>query len=647
MPFLEVSFNLPVRAAYTYSSPEALPIGCRVQTMLGRRKLTGWVVGHPDGPPEGIKDIREILRAVDTHPLFNRRFLELARWTADLSLCSLGEALAAMLPGGKRESRDIDGDSNGDDSLERRNLSDEQRTALDQLADSPQGDWFYLYGLTGSGKTEVFLREAERVMNQGRGVVYLVPEIALSHHLVEGLRHRFIGRVAVIHSGLTPSRRLAEWRRIQSGEALFVIGARSAVFAPLENPGLFIIDEEHEGSYKSGAAPRYHARQVAMKRCREHGARLLMGSATPSVEAWHLMESGRLKKLELRGRPAGGAMPEVRIVDLKTGKGLFSGELVSAMSRVLGERRQVLLFLNRRGFSYRYACRSCGEEVVCRHCSVPLTFHKSRGRMICHYCGFTSLPPKVCPECGSVEMLASGFGTEKVEEEVASLFPEKTVVRLDADAARKKGVLEETLKGFRSGDIDVLLGTQMVAKGLNAPGLKLAAVLSADTSLNLPDFRSAERTFSLIMQVAGRAGRFRPDGEVIVQTFRPDAPPVRMAADADMAGFYGDEIEQRRLLGFPPFSRLFRIVMKGADDARVSGAVNELAAALSEGGDAWELMGPAECPIGRLSGQFRRHIILRSTAFDRTHAAVRAALENLKLPYGVRIEADVDPVNLL
>ena len=618
-----------------------------MQTILGRRKMTGWVVGLPDGPPEGVGEVRKILRAVDSEPLFDERYLELARWTADLSLCSLGEALAAMLPGGRRESRDIDGDSGGDDSLERRSLSDEQHIALERLSRAPGEDWFYLYGLTGSGKTEVFLREAERVMEQGRGVVYLVPEIALSHHLVEGLRRRFPGKVAVIHSGLTPSRRLAEWRRIQSGEAPFVIGARSAVFAPLENPGLFIIDEEHEGSYKSGAAPRYHARQVAMKRCREHGARLLMGSATPSVEAWHLMESGRLKKLELRGRPAGGAMPAVRIVDLKSEKGLFSGELVSAMSRVLGDGRQVLLFLNRRGFSYRYACRSCGEEVVCRHCSVPLTYHKSRGRMICHYCGFSSHPPRVCPECGSVEMMASGFGTEKVEEEVASLFPEKNVVRLDADAARKKGVLEETLKGFRSGTIDVLLGTQMVAKGLNAPGLKLAAVLSADTSLNLPDFRSAERTFALIMQVAGRAGRFRPDGEVIVQTFRPDAPPVRMAGEADMAGFYEDEIEQRRLLGFPPFSRLFRIVVKGTDDTKVGSAVNTLAASLAAGGDAWELMGPAECPIGRLSGQYRRHIILRSSAFDRTHAAVRSALESLKLPHGVRVEADVDPVNLL
>lgn len=647
MPYLEVSFNIPVNATYTYSTPEGVPPGCRVQAQLGRRKLIGWVVGHPEKAPEGVSSIREIVRVVDKEALFDEKWLELARWMADLSFCTLGEALSAMLPGGKRESRKLDDDSDGDDSLERREPSEEQAQALKSLEDAEEDDWFYLYGLTGSGKTEVFLREAERVLEQGRGVVYLVPEIALSHHLVEGLRRRFSGKVAVIHSGLTPSRRLAEWRRIQSGEAAFVIGARSAVFAPLKKPGLFIIDEEHEGSYKSGAAPRYHARQVAMRRCREDGSRLLMGSATPSVEAWHLMDRGRLKKLELKGRPAGGAVPALRVIDLKNEKGLFSGELVSSMSRVLGEGRQVLLFLNRRGFSYRYACRSCGEEVVCRHCSVPLTFHKSRGQMICHYCGFRSYPPQVCPECGSVEMLASGFGTEKVEEEVAGLFPEKSVVRLDADAARKKGVLEQTLKEFRDGSIDVLLGTQMVAKGLNAPGLKLAGVLSADTSLNLPDFRSAERTFALIMQVAGRAGRFRPDGEVVVQTFRPDALPVRMAAEADMEGFYSDEIEQRQMLGFPPFSRLFRVVVKGPDDSRVTAVAAELASRLVGNGTDWELLGPAECPIGRISGQFRRHIILRSTSFDLTHAALRQSLEGLKLPYGVRLEVDVDPVNLL
>ena len=436
---LELVFNIPVDTGYTYESEDAVPVGCRVVASLGRRKLTGWVVSLPDHAPEGIS-LKSVDRVVDKEPLFDTGLLALARWLADLTFSSLGETLATMLPGGRREPREIpdvgDEDENGEKSREKF-LTESQSAALDSLESDEKG-WSYLYGPTGSGKTEVFLRAAESVLSKGKGVIYLVPEIALSHHLVDSLERRFSGMLAVIHSGLTPSRRLAEWRRIRSGEARFVLGARSAVFAPLEDLGLIILDEEHEGSYKSSSAPRYHARQVAMKRCRDEGARLVMGSATPSMEAWNLMNQGRLTRLELQGRPAGGAPPSVSIVDLTKEKGLFSRELVKAMTRVLGEGRQVLLFLNRRGFSYHYSCRSCGEEVHCRHCSVPLTYHKGAGKMVCHYCGYGCRPPEVCPKCGSVEMTAAGFGTEKVEEEIAFLFPEKRAARLDADSVRKK-----------------------------------------------------------------------------------------------------------------------------------------------------------------------------------------------------------------
>jgi len=648
MHYLEISFNLPLHNNYTYSSEEDIPIGCRVKTVLGRRKITGWVVSHPKNLPEGLDEskLRAIESRVDKEPLFDEELLNLARWMSSLTMCSPGEALSSMLPGGKRESRDISETAAGDEINRVEKLTSGQQTALDSLEKKSDG-WFFLYGITGSGKTEVFLRCAESTLAAGKDVIYLVPEIALSHHLVDGLKQRFPGLVAVLHSGLTPSRRLAEWRRIQSGEARFVLGARSAVFAPVQALGLVIIDEEHEGSYKSGATPRYHARQVAMHRCRLSSARLLMGSATPSVEAWNMMSTGNLERLELSGRPAGGAPPVVSIVDLKKEKGLFSRSLVQAMSRVLGEGRQVLLFLNRRGFSYQYSCRSCGEEIHCRHCSVPLTYHKISGTMICHYCGYRTRPPTTCPECGSVEMMSAGFGTERVEEEVSGLFPEKRVVRLDTDAVRKKGVLESTLRDFRDGSIDVLLGTQMVAKGLNAPGVKLAGVLLADTSLNLPDFRAAERTFALILQVAGRSGRFVPDGEVIVQTFRPDAPAIRLAAENRIDEFYDYEIDQRRLLGFPPFSRLFRVVVRGKDENRIRDYSEALASSLAGGGENWEMLGPAECPIGRISSHYRRHIILRSSRFDHTHNALGNALNTFPPPHGVRIEVDIDPVSLL
>ena len=648
MPYLEVSFNLPVQNTYTYISDEAVPPGCRVKTVLGRRKITGWVVSQPEKPPEGLDEgkLKSIEKRVDDEPLFGDELLSLARWIASLTMCSPGEALSSMLPGGIRERRDITESVDGDEVKRVEQLTASQQVALDSLNRSSDG-WFYLYGITGSGKTEVFLKTAENTLAAGGDVIYLVPEIALSHHLVEGLKQRFPGQVAVIHSGLTPSRRLAEWRRIQSGEARFVLGARSAVFAPVKKLGLIIIDEEHEGSYKSGDKPRYHARQVAMHRCRKSSARLLMGSATPSVEAWSMMSSGGLERLELTGRPAGGAEPVVSIVDLKKEKGLFSRALVQAMSRVLGEGRQVLLFLNRRGFFYQYSCRSCGEEIHCRHCSVPLTYHKSSRTMVCHYCGYHTAPPASCPKCGSLEMLAAGFGTERVEEDISRLFPEKRVVRLDTDAARKKGVLESTLRDFRDGGIDILLGTQMVAKGLNAPGVKLVGVLSADTSLNLPDFRASERTFALIVQVAGRSGRFIPDGEVIVQTFRPDAPAIRMASENRINEFYNYEIDQRRLLGFPPFSRLFRVVVRGKDENRVRQSIERLSSSLAAGGDNWELLGPAECPIGRISTHYRRHLILRSKRFDHTHAALGKALHQYPPEHGIRYEVDIDPVSLL
>ena len=646
MLFLELVFNIPVRRSYTYRSDREVSVGCRVQAELGRRRLTGWVVGCSESPPPGVSGIKSIGKAVDTVPLFGESTLSLARWMSELTLCSLGEALACMLPGGRREGRGLADIEESDEAASIDELTSEQSRAVKAITGN-SGGRFYLYGGTGSGKTEVFLRAAEDVMSRGGGVIYLVPEIALSHHLVESLSKRFSGHIAVLHSGLSPSRRLTQWRKIQKGEALFVLGARSAVFAPIENLGMIIIDEEHEGSYKSSSTPRYHARQLAMRRCRISKAALIMGSATPSTEAWALMNSGGLKRLELSGRPAGGAPPEVRVIDMKREKGILSRDMLQALSRVLDEGRQALLFLNRRGFSYHYSCPDCGEEVVCRHCSVLLTFHKNRNAMVCHYCGHRSIPPTACAKCGSLQMRAAGFGTEKIEEEIRSLYPEKRVVRLDSDTARLKGVLSSALRDFRTGKIDILLGTQMVTKGLNAPGVKLAVILAADTTLNLPDFRSAERTFALIVQVAGRVGRFRPDGEVIIQTFRPDSFPVRFAAENKIAEFYEYEIAQRDMLGFPPYSRLFRLVVRGKMENHVKAYADGLAAALSQGGEYWELMGPAECPIGRISDEYRRHLILRSKSFNHTHAAVAAAIGKVRKTGTLRLEIDIDPVALL
>jgi len=643
MPYLELAFNLPLKKNYTYASPATIPIGCRVRAPFGSRKLSGWVVGKLDAPPDGLSMLKAIESQIDTEPLFDLDFLELAKWLSELTMCSLGEALAAMLPSGKRENSKSAPHKNSNGVIF--TLSSDQKTALRDI-EAAGKDWFYLYGIPGSGKTEVFLRAAQAVVNKGGSVIYLVPEIAMTHHLVGILRSRFQGSVAVLHSALSPSKRLFEWRRIQSGAVKFVLGARSAVFAPLEKLELIIIDEEHEGSYKSNAAPRYHARQVAMRRCRQVGARLLMGSATPSLEAWQLIKTGRLKSLKLEDRPAGGSAPMSRVIDLRREGTIFSGQLIDAISRVLGEGKQVLLFLNRRGFSYQFSCHSCGEGLLCRNCSVPLIFHKSTDAMTCHYCGFKMKPIQICPNCGSLEMRYTGFGTERVEEEIGKLFPEKRVLRLDSDVARKENALEEILRSFKEGDIDILLGTQMIAKGLNAPGLKLVGVLFADSSLNLPDFRAAERTFALIVQASGRTGRFLPDGEVIVQALRPDAAAIRMAVEGRIEDFYEFELGIRKALHFPPFCRIFRLVFEGRKESKVREASKRFASTLGAavGG---ELLGPAECAVARMSGRYRHHLLLRSDSFDITHAALVSALSRFPRQDGVRIKVDIDPSNLL
>ena len=646
--YVSVAFNVPIDRSFTYEVPEGVtaPLGSRVIAPFGRRSVAGFVVAEAVDPPAGIA-IKPISRVTNAEPLFDERYLTLAEWIRRMYISSLGEALAAMIPGGRRES--VLGLAADEPPPAERDLvlSDEQQHAISAIFSTDQS-LFYLYGITGSGKTEVFLQCAERVLAQGRSVIYLVPEIALSHQLLESVSHRFHGGLAVLHSRLTPSQRLTEWQRIRRGEARMVIGARSAVFAPVADLGLIVLDEEHDGSYKSGSSPRYHARQVAMKRVAESGGRMVMGSATPSVEAWHLMEQGTITRLTLSKRLSGGSMPTVESIDLMKDPGPLSARLIEALQQTHDEGRQSILFLNRRGFAHFFHCRSCGYTMQCRNCSVGMTYHKARNVLTCHYCGYKTRPVSQCPECGSFDVGYSGFGTERIAEELAQRFPEWSISRLDTDAVRKKGVLEQTIGAFRRGEIDVLLGTQMVAKGLNFPGVKLVGIILADTGLHMPDFRAAERTFSLIVQVAGRAGRFHPDGRVIVQTYAPGNPAVSLAASAAMERFYTQEIAARRTLGFPPFERLIRLVIRGKSEDAVAAAAETLATELRRGvATATELLGPVECPLAVIAGNTRFQILIRTAQFGKTHEQVRALLAAWALPSALYLEVDVDPVSLL
>jgi primosomal protein N' (replication factor Y) len=653
--FVKVLFDLPRLGEFSYRNSPDSPAspGRRVVAPLGAREATGFVVAEGDSPGILEADIKRITRTIDSEPLFDENGIRLARWLSGMYFCGPGEALAAMLPSGRREERRGKGDRAADEfedveiGASPLVLSGEQRSALGRITSRPNGT-SYLYGHTGTGKTEVFLQAAEATLGEGRGVIYLVPEIALTGQVVEAAVARFGERCAVLHSRLTPSRRLAEWRRLLRGEARVAIGARSAVFAPVASLGLIVIDEEHDPSYKAGSAPRYHARQVAMKRCALEGARLVMGSATPSVESWRLMEEGSIERLPLTRRLAGGATPAVEVVDMRGEEGPISRRLTDAVRDAHRDGRQSILFLNRRGFSYFFRCRTCGHEIRCRNCSVALTYHKDRNALVCHYCGYRVDPPRACPACGSLDVGWSGFGTERVEEEAARLFPDLRVRRLDADSTSRVGQLESTLEEFREGRADILLGTQMVAKGLNFPGVRTVGVVLADTTLNLPDFRAAERAFSLVVQVAGRAGRFVPDGRVILQTYRPDSPVIRRAAALDAEGFYRDELAARRELGFPPYARLVRLVFRSKDRGRAVMAARGFAelAAASLPPEA-EILGPAECPLSLVAGTYRWQLLFRSADLGPLHGALATLLADYRAPASVRLEADVDPVSLM
>ncbi len=650
--FVELAFDIPLNRTFTYRNLEdrSAMVGKRVMTPFGSREALGYVVGISDEPPPGLRaeQTKSVRRVVDQESIFGEEELELARWVSGYYLCSLGEALASMIPSGRKESSTPAFSDELDTSGDRHELSEEQSSAIEAIVSGDGGRSFYLYGFTGSGKTEVFLRSAERLLEAGKSVIYLVPEIALTHQVVESVAARFGANAATLHSGLTPSQRLAEWARIRRGEARVVVGPRSAVFAPVRDLGLVVIDEEHDGSYKSGNAPRYHARQVAMKRCALSGAHLVMGSATPSVEAWKLMADGGIRRLDLTRRLSGGAFPEISTVSLEGVEGCLSPRLVDEISATAAAGRQSILFLNRRGFTHFYRCKSCGFELTCKHCSVSLTYHKERGRAVCHYCGYSTEPPAVCPQCGSLDAGYSGFGTEMIEEEVRRTFPDLRVRRADADSTTKKGSLKETLDVFKAGGIDILLGTQMVAKGLNFPGVRLVGVVLADTGLHLPDFRAAERTFSLIVQVAGRAGRFFPDGRVIVQTFRPNDKAVSMACALDTAGFYREELREREALGFPPYARLIRLVVRAKEAERANKAIRALAAHIERFlPKEAEILGPAECPLSIIAGNARRQIILRAPTMGRLHGGLAQALKEWQPDRGCYLEVDVDPVSLL
>ncbi len=642
MPLAEIYPLVTARALarpFTYRVSAEVAQGDVLSIRLGARNLRGVVVETGVAAPRGV-DVADAGALVDRVP---PRLVELALWLADYYGSTPARALALVAPyvrrrrGARREPsiRDALG---GEPEPE--TLTPAQRDAVSRIVaalDTGAGH-VLLHGPTGSGKTEVYLQSAAAALERGRGVIVLVPEIALTPQTVGRFRERFGDGVAVLHSGLTDAERRDERERVATGAARVVVGARSAIFAPVERLGLVVVDEEHDASFKQESDPRYDARTVAAKRAALESAVAVYGSATPRAESWN-----RLERLALPTR-IGAPLPSVKLVDLRREAGYpLSAPLLAELSGVAERGGRAILLLNRRGISGAVHCRACGTTRRCRSCDIALTLH-SDSRLHCHHCGFSVELPEACPECSSVELARIGAGTQRLDAELARRVPGLERIRLDADTASAPGALRAALERFTSTRSAVLIGTQMVAKGHHFPGVEIAAVVDADAGLAFPDFRAEERTFQLVTQLAGRSGRDAP-GKVIVQTFQPDATPFAFAVRHDVTGYLAHELERRQELSYPPFSHLVALVVSGPDPGDVGRALRELRHALEM--RSVRLLGPA--PLLRLRGRHRAQLLAKTDsprAFASRAAAVLARAAPAMRRDGLTAVVDVDPQSL-
>jgi len=514
---------------------------------------------------------------------------------------------------------------------------------------------FLIYGVTGSGKTEIYLRAIEEVLHHGREAIVLVPEISLTPQLLSRFKDRFGDNLALLHSGLGRGERYDQWRRIWKGEVKIAMGARSAIFAPFKNVGIIIVDEEHDPSYKQEEKLKYHARDVAVVRAKQAEATLLLGSATPSLESFYNVEKGKFRLLNLPERIEGRPLPRVEVVDVKKEGGLLSEKMRAALQKSIEGRKQSLLFLNRRGFANFILCPDCGHTFKCPNCSVTLTHHLRDRSLQCHYCDYRIPAPGDCPKCQSHRLQGMGIGTERLEQEIKSLFPEIRVGRMDRDTTSRRRSHLQILKRLESGSIDVLVGTQMIVKGHDFPNVTFVGVISADTSLHFPDFRSSERTFQLLTQVAGRAGRGEVFGEVVIQTFNPDHYSILRAKDHDYIGFYQEEIQFRKALEYPPFSRFINFRLVGNGEKRTKGMAEEMGrigqSLLKKAhGKEIEILGPSTAPFAKMRGKFRWQMLAKGKSPQLLHQFAKELSSRMDVPLkgkGVDLDIDVDPVFIL
>jgi len=665
--YADVVINRPIKGPFTYSIPESLKddikIGSVIEVSFGNKVVIGYVVGLSDKCD--ITKIKPINSIIDKTLSMDSRMLELTRWISDYYYSSWGEAISAAIPSvvkkgasGKRQRKEKPGEEDKefefiDGTNEHLVPNEEQQHALDSiinLMNSGIHKVFLLHGVTGSGKTEVYLQSIAHALKLGLSSIILVPEISLTPQTVARFKARFGDKIAILHSRLVGSKRISEWQRISSGAAQIVIGARSAIFAPVKNLGLVVVDEEHETSYKQEDVPRYNARDVAIKRAELSGAIVILGSATPSLESFYAAKNGRFALIELSERIDSRLLPAVDIVDMREEMTrakripIFSQKLKEWIEKDIVEKKQVILFLNRRGFSTFISCRKCGYVIKCKRCSVSLIYHFDKKKLACHHCGFNMEPPEICPECNEAYLKYWGLGTEKVESELHRIFPAARIARMDTDSTSKRGSHVKVLSRFKDGHIDILIGTQMIAKGLDFPKVTLVGVISADTALNLPDFRSAERTFNLLTQVAGRAGRSDLGGRVIIQSYTPQHFSIQAAKTHDYNAFYDKEIALRKELYLPPFCHMVNLTLRGRKEERVFKASENLKTNLENEikSKNIEILGPAPSPISKMKGLYRWNLFLRSESAESITAILKKALDKSKSS-GIIMTVDVDP----
>jgi primosomal protein N' (replication factor Y) len=511
-----------------------------------------------------------------------------------------------------------------------------------------------LYGITGSGKTEVYIEIIRRYLDMGKSVIFLIPEIALSPQMVERFQSSFGNIMAIQHSQLTEKDRFHQWKQISRGEKKIVIGARSAVFAPIPNLGLIVVDEEHEGTYKQDNTPRYHGRDIAIVRAKLQNAQVILGSATPALESWYNAANNKYKLMRLESRPLDYTLPEVKVVDLRDEyeSELISPTLIEAIDKRMQRKEQVILFQNRRGYSSFMQCLKCGKLIICNQCEISMSYHRDREEMQCHYCGSTHPSPRKCPECGSYSFSYGAPGTQKLEQTLKILFPDANILRMDSDSARKRDTYKSMYNRMKKGDVDILLGTQMISKGLDFPDVTLVGIVMADISLNVPDFRASERTFQLLTQVAGRSGRGEKSGEVIIQTYNPEHYAISTASRQDYLSFAVEEMGYRKHLYYPPYYRIARVLLTSSNLMQLKAEMEAIERVKTKLGQVFQLpdlliLGPSPAPFSKISNLYRYHMIFKGLNSSVIQRVLTEFAELYKCPSGIGYQIDVDPVSLM